>query len=185
MINVIQLKNYFGRSSTLALIYAIAIVVLFLTTVASLTQVIHLYQERNSKLMLLKELELRARSYSSNPNHGSLSDTDPLFLSGNSATLASAGLLQRVTGAITSAGGKVLSSEAGDQTARSKNGELKATINFEITQVNLQKLLYDLESGSPFLFINQIDIQAKKLPDAAGIRLAVVMQVAGIWRGQK
>jgi general secretion pathway protein M len=50
----------------------------------------------------------------------------------------------------------------------------------------LQELLYDLEAGMPFLFVDQLVVQT---PTAeAGeqpVRLRVLLGVSGQWRGAK
>jgi general secretion pathway protein M len=182
MIKFTGLKSYFGRPNILALIYALSVFVLLFLTAASLADIVHQYTERNSSLALLENFRARAHTFSKN---GSATEPDLPFLTGSSATIASAVLLQRVTGAITSSHGRISSSEVAEKSAQAKDGELKTTIIFQIEQVDLQKLLYDLESGVPFLFVNQLDIQTKDLADSAAPHLHVVMEVSGIWRGPK
>jgi general secretion pathway protein M len=62
------------------------------------------------------------------------------------------------------------------------------TANFEVEPASLQRLLYDIEAGMPFLFVDQIDVQAPTgstgAPSAAG-KLRVLMTVSGQWRGVK
>jgi general secretion pathway protein M len=183
MTNFMRFRSYFGRPRTLAAIYGVAIALLCFVTAASLVGITRRYTERNNALTILENLRARALSYSSSADRASATNTDAEFLGGSSATVASALLLQRVTGAIAGAGGRVLSSEVDERPAQPKDAELKATIDFEIEQVDLQRLLYDLESGAPFLFVDQLIIHAKQLPDAADARLGIVMQVSGIWRG--
>jgi general secretion pathway protein M len=56
----------------------------------------------------------------------------------------------------------------------------------EIDQSELQKLLYDLEAGMPFLFIDQLVIQPPlTLSGAGGGRLRLLLTVSGQWRGAK
>ena len=54
----------------------------------------------------------------------------------------------------------------------------------EIEQPALQKLLYDVEAGMPFLFVDQLVVDS---PEAANnvSRLKVVLAVSGQWLSRK
>jgi general secretion pathway protein M len=108
------------------------------------------------------------------------------FLEGQTVTLAGAALLQRVAGAVTQADGTVLSSQVDVQDAATKAGLVSLVASCELTQADLQKLLYDLEAGMPYLFVDQLVVQA---PDTVtrgeGGRLRVVLGVSGQWRSAK
>jgi general secretion pathway protein M len=56
----------------------------------------------------------------------------------------------------------------------------------ELDQPSLQKLLYDLEAGMPFLFIDQLVVQA---PVASSTnqegRMRILLAVSGQWQGAK
>jgi general secretion pathway protein M len=99
-------------------------------------------------------------------------------------TLASAALLQRLISIINHAGGTVVSSEMQRQGAQSKDGYVTVVANCELEQEALQRVLYEIEVGQPFLFVDQLVIQAPTLPDANG-RLRVSLGVSGLWRGEK
>jgi general secretion pathway protein M len=52
----------------------------------------------------------------------------------------------------------------------------------------LQKLLYDLEAGMPFLFVDQLDVQVPQttaLNESGSGRIKVVLGVSGQWQGNK
>jgi general secretion pathway protein M len=56
-------------------------------------------------------------------------------------------------------------------------------------QPALQKLLYDLEAGMPFLFVDQLDVQVPQTTatnegGSAG-RIRVVLGVSGQWQGNR
>ncbi len=106
------------------------------------------------------------------------------LLEGASASVAGAALLQRVIGATRRARGNVLSSQVDLQGPQSKAGFIAATSSFEIEQGSLQQLLYDLEAGMPFLFINQLVVQAPTAT-AEGGKLRVLLAVSGQWQGEK
>ena len=108
------------------------------------------------------------------------------FLEGDTVTVAGAALLQRVAGAVTRVGGNVLSSQVDVKGPQSTDGFVSLIASCEIEQSALQQLLYDLESGMPFLFVEQLvgqTTQAALAADAASMRVLLV--VSGQWQGEK
>lgn len=108
------------------------------------------------------------------------------FLEGHSLTVAGAALLQRVAGAVTNVGGNVLSSQVDVQGAQAKEGYVSVIASCEIEYPALQRLLYDLEAGMPFLFIEQLvaqSPQASSAPETGRMRL--LLAVSGRWQGEK
>lgn len=106
------------------------------------------------------------------------------FLQGSTVTVASAALLQRVTSAITNAGGNVVSSEVEPQDSHSADGFVRITATCEIEQDALQQLLYDIEAGMPFLFVDQLVAQAATSTSESG-RMRIMLAVSGLWAGVK
>jgi general secretion pathway protein M len=50
----------------------------------------------------------------------------------------------------------------------------------------LQQLLYDLEAGMPFLFIDQLVVQTPTAASGPGSgKLRILLTVSGQWRGAK
>src|SRR5262245_3020215 len=106
------------------------------------------------------------------------------FLEGPTVTVAGAVLLQRVAAAVTKAGGTILSSQV--ELQGPQPGLIGVITSCELDQPELQPLLYDLEAGMPFLFVEQLAVQA---PIAASGtregRLRVQLTVYGQWQGEK
>ncbi len=100
------------------------------------------------------------------PTPGSLQATVTIvpsgspLLEGPTVTVAGASLLQRIAGAVTKAGGNILSSQVELQGPQSRAGFVTVVTSCELDQLSLQALLYDLEAGMPFLFIEQLVVQA-------------------------
>jgi general secretion pathway protein M len=108
------------------------------------------------------------------------------FLEGATVTVAGAALLQRVTTAVTKLGGNVLSSQVDLQGTQSKSGFLTIIANCDIDQGGLQQLLYDTEAGMPFLFVDQLSVQAPAGFASSGEgKLRVVLAVSGQWQDAK
>jgi general secretion pathway protein M len=105
------------------------------------------------------------------------------FLEGPSVTVAGAALLQRVAGAVTKANGSIQSSQV--DVVGSQSGMVKLQISCEIAQADLQRLLYDLEAGMPFLFVDELTAdmpQAVGANDGVG-RMHVQLALSGEWQG--
>jgi general secretion pathway protein M len=108
------------------------------------------------------------------------------FLEGQTVTVAGAALFQRVSSAVTQLGGNVLSSQVEIESVQGREGFIAVTASCEIDQQALQKLLYDLEAGMPYLFIDQLVAQAAA-PGAehGGEHMRVLLEVSGLWGGTK
>lgn len=174
-----SVSDYFARYPELSgLIYAALVIVSCLTTLFMLSDLVDRYRARNASLALLSRLEGR--------NPGEAKDSRPPgspFLEGQTVTVASAALLQRMTTIITNAGGTVVSSEILQQGAQSKDGYVTAIANCELEQEALQRVLYEVEVGLPFLFVDQLVVQTSSAPQDSG-RLRVQVGVAGQWPGE-
>jgi general secretion pathway protein M len=110
------------------------------------------------------------------------------FLEGPTVTVAGANLLQRVAAAVGNVGGSVQSSQVDVSGAQVKDGFVGLVVSCELEQPALQKLLYDLEAGMPFLFVDQLDVQVPQttaLSDAPTARVRVILGVSGQWQAAK
>jgi general secretion pathway protein M len=110
------------------------------------------------------------------------------FLEGPTVTVAGANLLQRVAAAVGDVGGTVQSSQVDVSGAQAKDGFVGLVVSCELEQPALQRLLYDLEAGMPFLFVDQLDIQVPQttaLGDAGAGRVRVILGVSGQWQAGK
>jgi general secretion pathway protein M len=110
------------------------------------------------------------------------------FLEGPTVTVAGATLLQRVAAAVGNVGGTIQSSQVDILGTQAKDGFVGLLVSCEMEQPALQKLLYDLEVGMPFLFVDQLDVQVPQTTAAneggAG-KIRVVLGVSGQWQGTK
>lgn len=168
-----------------ALIYLAVLIGIGFTGLFATVGIVERFAARNADLQRLASLADRVQR--SSPFTPALPATQPAgspFLEGQSITVASAGLLHRITSAIMRAGGSVISSEVEPQAVPAKDGFLRAIANFELEQAALQQLLYDFEAGMPFLYIDQLSIYAPAPPNEGG-RVRVMLGVSGMWRGEK
>jgi len=110
------------------------------------------------------------------------------FLEGPTVTVAGATLLQRVATAVGNVGGTIQSSQVDVLSTQAKDGFVGLVVSCEMEQPSLQKLLYDLEVGMPFLFVEQLDVQvpqATALAEGGTGRIRVVLGISGQWQGSK
>lgn len=178
------LDRYLTRyRSVSALLYIAFVLALLLITVFVLMDIAERYSALNSSTELLARLERRVSVASYEPNwSGESTPPGSPFLEGQTVTVASATLLDRITSAIGRVGGNVVSTEVDTQGAQSKDGFVKVIATCEVDQDRLQQLLYDIEVGMPFLFIEQLVAQAS-VPSTNGGRMRVLLGVSGLWPG--
>jgi general secretion pathway protein M len=168
-----------------ALVYVACMVIFFLISLVVVLNLVGQYRALSESADVLAWFEGRPRT--SHSESGLTADAMPAgspFLGGQTQTLASAALLQRVTGAVTRAGGNIVSSEVSPQGAQSKGNYVRVSVVCEIKQEGLQQLLYDIEAGMPFLFVNQLTAEAPPA-DSEGRAMRVVFGVSGLWSSEK
>ncbi|SEC06983.1 general secretion pathway protein M [Rhizobiales bacterium GAS191] len=108
------------------------------------------------------------------------------FLEGQTVTVAGAALQQRIGSAVKAVGGNVLSSQIDLQGTDSRKDFVNLIASCEVDQLGLQQLLYDLEAGMPFLFVDQLVVQSPQaVGGAEGGRLRVLIGVSGRWQGTR
>jgi general secretion pathway protein M len=166
-------------------IYAGLIVVSLIVVVVALSSI----SDRRATIAAEENMlaQIEGRSLFAHRDDGSPLGTAPTgspFLEGRTVNVAGAALLQRVAAAINHASGNVLSSQVDLQRADAKDGWIGLVVSCEIEQASLQQLLYDIEAGMPFLFIDQLVVDAP----ATGVessRMKVLLAVSGQWLGSK
>ena len=105
------------------------------------------------------------------------------FLEGQTITIAGAALEQRVGAAVAKAGGALISSQVEVDDPEAKNGFVKLTAAIEVGQPALQPILYDIEAGMPYLFVDKLSIQSPEdfgEPESGRMRMTV--SVLAQWR---
>jgi general secretion pathway protein M len=176
-------KSLVGSPMVAAAVYAGVVIVLLAVVASSL---IDLFGQRASvaaTAAMLEQLEGGKPAATGKRSDDVGMPTGSAFLEGATVTVAGAALLQRVAGAVTKAGGNVLSSQLDVQGGpNAKAGFVSMVANCELEQSALQSLLYDLEAGMPFLFIDQLDIQVATAGEG---KLRFLLGVSGQWQGAK
>jgi general secretion pathway protein M len=180
------LDRLLARYPALAVLAYVAVVaVLALVTVEALADLYDRSVTLSATTDMLDQLEGRKASPTAAATSAGAPAGSP-FLEGQTVTVAGAALQQRVTSAVGKLGGNVLSTQVDLQGTLAKQGFVSLTANCEVDQPALQKLLYDLEVGMPFLFVDQLVIQAPEPgtgQEGAAGRMRVLLGVSGRWQG--
>lgn len=179
------LRKSFAASPILAAVaYAGLVFVLLFLVVTSIVDIFGQRAVVASSAAILEQLEGRRAAASGGRPADVLMPSGSAFLEGATVTIAGAALLQRVAGAVTKLGGNVLSSQLDLQGTQSKAGFVSMVASCEIDQPALQPLIYDLEAEMPFLFIDQLAVQAPITSSGEG-KLRILLAVSGQWQGVK
>ena len=163
--------------------YVALVFCLGLVTWTSLISLQEHYAARDSAQALLDQIEGRGR-LGARPVVQTAMPGSP-FLEGQTVTVAGAALQQRIGAAVKSAGGNVLSSQIDLQGTDSKRGFVSLTASCAVDQPALQQLLYDVEAGMPFLFVDQLTVQAPQQTGGDTARMRVLLGVSGQWQGTR
>jgi general secretion pathway protein M len=188
MSNEHPIGRWLARYPALAVLcYVALLVALGFVTFQALTDI----QDGRAALAaatdMLDRLEGRKPSgASAAPGDGA--PTGSPFLEGHTITVAGAALQQRVTVAVGKLGGNVLSTQVDLQGPLAKEGFVSLVASLEVDQPALQQLLYDLEAGMPFLFVDQLVVQGPQAgtePEGTRVQMRVLLAVSGQWQGAK
>ena len=182
-----SLNSYLARYPYVAVAgYAVLVVAFLVTIWVALAGILEQRAVLADARDILNQLEARQQSRNAANNAAGTVPAGSPFLGGETITVAGATLLQRVASAITRFGGSVQSSQVDLQGPQSKDGFVTLLISCEMEQSNLQNLLYDLEAGMPFLFIDQLVVQGpENSAVAGGARMRILIAVSGQWKGTK
>ena len=166
--------------------YICVMILLLFVTVSSLADLMSQRKQVAGLRTMLEQFEGRKLAAGRGQGATIAGPTGSPFLEGATVTVAGAALLHRVTAAATRLGGNVLSSQVELQGTQAKTGFLTIIASCDIEQSGLQQLLYDLEAGQPFLFVDQLSVQAPASFASSGEgKLRVLLSVSGQWQGAK
>jgi general secretion pathway protein M len=169
-----------------AIAYAAVVAALALTILICLSDLYERYVTVAAAAHMFAEIEGRMPPVPPKSADGTSAPSGSPFLEGRTVTVAAAALQQRVESAVGRAGGNVLSSQVDLQGPQSKGGFVTLTTSCDVDQPGLQKLLYDIEVGMPFLFIDQLVVQQPEgSSEIEGARVHVLLAVSGQWQEPK
>jgi general secretion pathway protein M len=177
-------KSFTTSPIMAAAAYAGLLIVLLAMIVSSVVDMLDQQAALASSAAMLEQLEGRKAPAPGGRSAEAGMPSGSAFLEGATVTVAGAALLQRVAGAVTKLGGNVLSSQLDVQGTHARAGFVSMVASCELDQPALQPLIYDLEAGMPFLFIDQLSVQAPTTSSGEG-KLRILLAVSGQWQGAK
>ncbi|SFV12320.1 type II secretion system protein GspM [Bradyrhizobium arachidis] len=185
MISMPRVESLLVRFPIAAAAAYVALIVMFLfITISTTLDVLERRGAAGAALEILERLDARGPGRAPAAQAAVSVPPGSPFIEGGTASLAGAALLQRLVTATKRVNGNTLSSQVDVQGSKSKAGFITATSNFEIDPAQLQPLLYDLEAGMPFLFVDELVVQAPSASTQGG-KLRVLLGVSGQRQGQK
>jgi general secretion pathway protein M len=173
-----------GRRQALAVIAYVGVVIALLAI--SLLLVADLRDK--TAAIAAAQIRLDQLSERSRPNLSAPSASNAVvggspFLDGQTVTIAGAALQQRVEAAVAKAGGALMSSQVELDGPESKNGFVGLTASVEVSQPAVQTILYDIEAGMPYLFVDKLSIQSPEVfGEPENGRMRMTIGVVGQWR---
>jgi general secretion pathway protein M len=177
-------KSFTASHKVAAAAYAGVVIALLAMVVSSVVDILGQRAAVASSAALLEQFEGRKASAPGGRSAEAGMPSGSAFLEGATVTVAGAALLQRVASAVTKLGGNVLSSQLDVQGTHAKAGFVSMVASCELDQPALQPLIYDLEAGMPFLFVDQLTVQAPTTSSGEG-KLRILLTVSGQWQGAK
>jgi len=181
----LELRKSLTTSPIVAMaVYAGLLCILLVTIFSSIADMFSQQATVNASAAMLEQLEGRKAPAKGARPGDARTPVGSAFLEGATVTVAGAALLQRVAAAVTKQGGNILSSQLDVQGPHAKGGFVSMVASCELDQAALQPLLYDLEAGMPFLFVDQLDVQTATASGGEG-KLRILLGVSGQWQGAK
>jgi general secretion pathway protein M len=159
--------------------------VVALLAVGAASTAIELRDEQASVASLSEQSRsLEARSHHLSARQKREVSASP-FLDAPTITLAGATLQQRVETAVLAADGRLISSNV-EVGGRGSERRVRLDAELTISQPGMQKLLYDLETGAPYLFVDSFEARAPERSDGEQPgAMHVSMALSGQWGGGK
>ncbi|WP_315781150.1 type II secretion system protein GspM [Bradyrhizobium sp. SZCCHNPS1003] len=181
-----SLRRIFVNSpAASAILYAVTIVALLWLGAGAVVDLVAKRGQLNDTNAQLAQFSGRKRPGGSSAAGSATAPGGSMFVEGRTVTIAGAALVQRLTEAISKVGGSVLSTQVELPAARATTNLISVVASCELEQPALQQLLYDLEAGLPFLFVDQLHVQQPLAAAAGGVgRLTVLVTVSGQWQGK-
>lgn len=190
------MTNRLSRASSVSGRYAptAALCLYALLLLAGLATIVSMLDELQARRATVsaasdQAAQLTARGMTTTQLEALPSDIAPgaAYLGDEKLSVASADLQRRVTTAVAKAGGAVLSSQVEKQEPKGPVTGVELTVECDIDQNGLQRLLYELESTAPFLFVEAMNVRARNDSRDGDVeqRLRASLRLAANWRNQE
>ena len=173
-----------GRRQALAVVAYIGVVIaLMAVSLFLIADLRNKAAEVAAAQMRLDQLSERSQPSLSASSASNAGVSGSPFLDGKTITIAGAALQQRIEAAVAKANGLLTSSQLQLDGPDAKNGFINLSASIEVSQPAVQMILYDIEAGMPYLFVDKLSIQSPEVfgePETGRMRMTV--EVVGQWR---
>jgi len=170
-------------SSRPVLCALVVVAIVALGAGAALSAALSLSAERAEVATLAEQSEaLRLRE----ERHPSPPGRDPVASASFEAktiTLAGAALQSRVEAAVAGAKGRLISSKV-DVESHGAERTLALAAELTVAEPNMQSLLFDLETGRPYLFVDSFEARSSEAASESGV-MRVSLSLSGQWSAPK
>ena len=127
-----------------------------------------------------QDAALQAREKRLAPPPGRDSGVAPFF-EARTITQAGAALQQRLEAAVAAAHGRLISSKV-EVAPRDDERRINLSAELTIAEPDMQALLFDLETGRPYLFVDAFEARtAQEAAESGGGAMRVALSVSGAW----
>lgn len=170
------------RLSALGLFLVLPILALGATAM-NLMSYVEVSDVRERQEQLLAQLDARLARLGGGA--GDVGDTSSIYLPAANVPLAGAALRQRVTAAVSAAGGRVIETQDVEEIEPDGEDDVRLRITLDVNNAGLMGLMHDLETGLPLVSIESAAV--RQLPtggDEIGDDpvLRVDLGLRGFWR---
>jgi general secretion pathway protein M len=174
------------RQALAVVVYVGVVIVLFVISLFLIADLRDKAAELAAVQMRLAQLSERSQQGSSASIGSNPGVNGSPFLDGQTITVAGAALQQRVQEAVAKADGALMSSQVELDGPDAKNGFVGLTASMEVSQAAVQTILYDIEAGMPYLFVDKVSIQSPEIfGDPESGRTRMTIGVVGQWRSSE
>jgi|SRR5579863_6671117 len=129
----------------------------------------------------LAALQSRAASRPAPPPADVAQTSGSPFLEGDTITVAGAAFQQRLERAAEKAGGHMTSTQVELDGADAADRRVRISAALDIDAAGVQPLLYDLEAGMPYIFVDLLDLRAPDAGAEATGKLKLTLGVSAKW----
>jgi general secretion pathway protein M len=139
-------------------------------------------RDARAEVAVLSEQDaaLQAREQRLAPRPGRDASVAPFF-EARTITQAGAALQQRLEAAVAAAHGRLISSKV-EVAPRDDERRINLAVELTIAEPDMQALLFDLEAGRPYLFVDAFEARAtQEAGEPGGGAMRVALSVSGEW----
>jgi general secretion pathway protein M len=174
------------RRQLIALSLAFAVIASCILTamlaVASRNEASQELEDRQARLSQIEAAHARRSTPTLAPSSSSAPET--AFVSGATAALAGAQLQTQLTRLVAAQNANLASSGILSSVRSDTADAIRLQVSFDMGLVGLQSVLYALETGTPYVFVEALSIQPRggTQPTAGEPLLHVTLSVRALWR---